>query len=203
MTRVIAGPGPGVELEARRRLARVPIDQPPGILAKALNRYARKVYGQMPDNGWAVAANRRVLFAILGFERKVAKFDVVPESLTSLAVMAASMEIGCSWCVDFGYFMAHQDGLDVDKLRAVADWQTSEVFTDLERQVIAFAVAATATPSEVTDDLVEPLRVALGDAGLVELATMVAVENQRSRLNSSLGLVSQGFSAVCQLPSST
>ncbi len=201
MSRVIAGPGPGVETAARRRLARVSIDQPPGMVAKALNWYARKVYGQMPDNGWAVAVNRKVLFAILGFERKVAKFDAVPRQLKALAEMAAATEIGCSWCVDFGYFMAHQDGLEVDKLRAVADWQTSDVFTDLERQVIAFAVAATATPSEVTDDLVEPLRVALGDAGLVELAMMVAIENQRSRLNSSLGLVSQGFSAVCQLPS--
>ena len=202
MTGVTAGPGPGVDREARRRLARVPIDQPPGFVARALDWYARRVYGQMPDNGWAMAANRKVLFATLGFERKVAKFDAVPEDLTSLAVMAASMEIGCSWCVDFGYFMAHKDGLDIDKLRAVAEWQTSPVFTDLERQVIAFAVAASATPSEVTDDLVEPIREALGDRGLVELAMMVAIENQRSRLNSSLGLVSQGFSAVCQLPSS-
>ncbi|HET9649518.1 MAG TPA: carboxymuconolactone decarboxylase family protein [Microlunatus sp.] len=202
MTGLTAGPGPGVELQARRRLARVPIDQPPGLLSRALAWYARKMYGQMPDNGWAMAANRKVLFATLGFERKVEKFDALPEQLRSLAEMAVATEIGCTWCVDFGYFLAHRKGLDLDKLRAVADWRDADVFSELERQVIAFAVAATATPSEVTDELSEPLRAALGDAGLVELAMMVAVENQRSRFNAALGLVSQGFSAVCQLPSS-
>jgi alkylhydroperoxidase family enzyme len=201
MTGVISGPGPGVEWEARRQLARVPIDQPPGLFGRAFGWFARKLYGQMPDNGWAMAANRKVLWATMNFERKVAKFDSVPEDLKALAEMASAMEIGCAWCVDFGYFTAHKHGLDIAKLRAVADWREADVFTELERQVIEFAVAATATPSEVTDEMTEPLRAALGDAGLVELAMMVAIENERSRFNSSLGLVSQGFSAVCQLPS--
>ena len=62
-------------------------------------------------------------------------------------------------------------------------------------------MAATRTPSEVTDQLVARLRTALGEAALIELAMIVAIENQRSRFNSALGLVSQGFSASCQLPS--
>ena len=49
--------------------------------------------------------------------------------------------------------------------------------------------------------MVAPLRDALGDDGLVELTMMIAVENQRSRVNAALGLVSQGFSAACRLPS--
>ncbi|GAA3611871.1 carboxymuconolactone decarboxylase family protein [Microlunatus ginsengisoli] len=200
MTGTIAGPGPGVELEARRRLARVPIDQPPGLFAKALGWFAGKLYGQVPDNGWAMAANRKVLLATLSHERKIARFDAVPEELKFLAEMATAMEIGCSWCVDFGYFAAHRKGADIEKLRAVADWRESDRFSELERRVIEFAIAATATPGEVSDELVEPLRTALGDAGLVELAMVVANENSRSRFNSALGLVSQGYSAVCRLP---
>jgi alkylhydroperoxidase family enzyme len=201
MATVLPAPGPGVELEARRRLARVSIDQPPGLAARLLGWWARRTYGQIPDNGWALAANRKVLFAILGFERRVAKFDAVPEQLKSLAEMAAAMEIGCTWCVDFGYFEAHRQGLDLTKLRSIPEWRDADVLTDLERQVIEFAVAASATPSAVTDEMTKPLRDALGDDGLVELAALVAIENERSRLNSALGLVSQGFSAVCQLPS--
>jgi hypothetical protein len=34
----------------------------------------------------------------------------------------------------------------------------------------------------------------------VELTTMVAVENQRSRINAALGLRSQGFSDTCAVP---
>ncbi len=61
--------------------------------------------------------------------------------------------------------------------------------------------AARRTPLEVTDQLVAALVAALGEPAVVELAMMVAVENQRSRLNGGLGLVSQGFSSeTCAVP---
>lgn len=201
MNRMITAPGPGVELAARQRLARIPITQPPGLTGRLLGWASRRIYGQTPEPGFAMAANRKVLWATLAHERRVARFDAVEEELKVLAVMAAAMEIGCSWCVDFGYFLADRQHLDLAKLREIPRWRESAVFTDLERRVIEFAVAASATPAAVTDEMTEPLRDALGDAGLVELAMMVAIENQRSRFNSALGLVSQGFSAVCQLPS--
>ena len=52
----------------------------------------------------------------------------------------------------------------------------------------------------VTDEMTEALRADLGDDGLVELTMLVAVENLRSRFNSTLGLSSQGFSESCRVP---
>jgi len=62
-----------------------------------------------------------------------------------------------------------------------------------------YAEAMTATPPQVTDGLAESLRTQLGNDGFVELTMMVAVENERSRFNSALGLTSQGFSDRCEL----
>ena len=78
-------------------------------------------------------------------------------------------------------------------------WRDSDVYTDLERKVLAYAEAATATPPQVTDEMVADLRRALDDAQLVELTMMVAVENVRSRFNAALGLTSQGFKEFCEL----
>ncbi|MFT4217557.1 MAG: carboxymuconolactone decarboxylase family protein [Micropruina sp.] len=194
-------PGPGTEWEARRRLARVPIDPPAGPFGRLLTWACRRMYGRPLDNAHAMAFNRRVLLATFAYERRVAKFDRLDPGLKALATMAAAAEIGCTWCIDFGYHLAHTEGLDLAKLAAVPNWSTAENLTVLEKQVIEFAVAATRTPTEVTDAMVAPLRATLGDAGLIELAMIVAIENQRSRFNSTLGLVSQGFSASCQLPS--
>jgi alkylhydroperoxidase family enzyme len=58
----------------------------------------------------------------------------------------------------------------------------------------------TSTPPAVTDAMVADLRRELGEPALVELTMMVAVENQRSRFNSALGLTSQGFRDRCELP---
>lgn len=194
-------PGPGSELAARRQLARVPIDQPPGLTGRFVGWLSRRLYGQAPDNGFAMVHNRKVLLATLLHERRVAKFDRLDPGLKALATMAVAAEIGCTWCIDFGYFRADAESLDLAKLASVTAWQDAENLTTLEKQVIAYALAATATPVAVTDEMVTPLRDALGDDGLVELTMMVAIENQRSRFNGALGLVSQGFSAACQLPS--
>ena len=119
---------------------------------------------------------------------------------TTTAELAAAARIGCSWCVDFGYWVSTRKGIDPAKLRDVPRWRDSEVYTDLERRVLEYAEAATATPPAVTDEMVADLRRHLDDAALVELTMMIAVENQRSRFNTALGLTSQGFKDRCEIP---
>jgi alkylhydroperoxidase family enzyme len=115
--------------------------------------------------------------------------------------MSAAVTVGCSWCVDFGYWVgAAQQGIDPAKLRAVPLWRDSDALTDLERRVVEYAEAMSTTPMGVTDEMVAGLRRELDDAALVELTMMVSVENARSRTNGALGLSSQGFRDRCELP---
>ena len=74
------------------------------------------------------------------------------------------------------------------------------MFTPVERRVLEYAEAMTSTPPAVTDAMAGALRADLGVDGFVELTMMVAVENERSRFNSALGLTSQGFADRCELP---
>ena len=102
--------------------------------------------------------------------------------------------------MDFGYYISRTNGMDAAKLEQVAEWRSSTVYTPLERKVLEYAEAMTATPPTVTDEMVEGLRADLDDAQLVELTAMISVENLRSRSNSALGLTSQGFKSQCDLP---
>ena len=43
--------------------------------------------------------------------------------------MAVAALVGCSWCLDFGYFHAHNEGLDEAKASEVPRWRESTVFT--------------------------------------------------------------------------
>lgn len=179
---------------------RIPAATIDGAYGAVLTRVARRTWGQVPDNAHVLWHNRPVLKAVLGFEQRIARWKALDPHLTTYAVMASAGVIGCSWCLDVGYFLAHKDGLDESKVREVPRWRESEAFTDLERDVMEFAEAMTATPPTVTDEMVAHLDAALGHAAVVELAMMVAVENERSRFNSAMGLASQGFSDVCDLP---
>lgn len=179
---------------------RIPAAPLTGPVGRVVAVVARRLYGQVPDNVRVLWNHRGVARAVVGFEGRVARWNEADEHLKSYAVMASAAQIGCSWCLDFGYYLAHDAGLDEAKVREVPCWRTSEVFTPVEREVMAYAEAMTATPPAVTDGQVTFLREALGERALVELTMMVAVENQRSRFNHAAGLVSQGFSDVCELP---
>ena len=180
--------------------ARVPLDPPKGWFAKQVDRLVARKFGGPADPLRAMWHNPRVLRADLALEAGVTRFKTLSPQLQMLAVMTTAGRIECGWCMDFGYFEAHSRGVPPDKLAAVPTWRTSEVFSALERRVMEFAEAATATPPEVTDEMTEALRADLGDDGLVELTMMVAVENLRSRFNSTLGLSSQGFAESCRVP---
>jgi alkylhydroperoxidase family enzyme len=178
----------------------VPLELPDGLFGKAIAWYSRRTYGDVLDTGLALLHNRPVLMAVLRFEQKVARWHRLDPDLKTLAEMTSASVIGCSWCMDFGYFAAHSKGLRVDKLREVPRWRESDVFTATERAVIEYAEAITLTPPTVTDEMADALRSELGEDAFVELTMMVAVENERSRFNSALGLSSQGLSDRCELP---
>src|SRR5690606_21338165 len=69
--------------------------------------------------GYGVQWMAREWVALMGFERRIGKWDSLDPDLKILAQMAAASSIECSWCLDFGYFLAHQKGMDLAKLEAV------------------------------------------------------------------------------------
>ncbi|EMY32929.1 carboxymuconolactone decarboxylase [Arthrobacter crystallopoietes BAB-32] len=180
-------------------MARIPLEHTPGLLLKIMAGYSRRKYGEVLDPGLAMLHNRRVLFAWLRHESAIARFKTVPPTLKALAVMGAATTIGCSWCLDFGYWEYHHQGVAPAKLRAVPEWRTSTVYTPLERAVLEYAEAMTATPPCVSDELVDRLKQHLDHAQLAELTYLIAVENQRSRVNAAMGLDSQGFKETCSI----
>ncbi len=182
------------------RIPKAAIKGPYGALMKS---WSRRLYGDVPDPGYVLWHHQPVLRTMMGFERKVANWGRLDPHLKAYAVMVSAAVIGCSWCLDFGYFMAHTDGLDEAKVREVPRWRQSSRFTDLERGVMAYAEAMTTTPTTVTDEQVSALIDHLGAAAVVELTQMIAIENMRSRFNLAAGLESQGFSDVCERPLAT
>ena len=65
--------------------------------------------------------------------------------------------------------------------------------------MLAYAEAMSDTPVTVTDEMVESLRVQLGNAAMVELTAVIAFANFTTRPNVALGIESDGFAAACGL----
>src|ERR1700734_1756024 len=178
---------------------RIPPAELTGLYGALVRRMSRKMFGEVPEPVGVTWHNRKVLNFSFGVGRKAQKWDQCDENLKSFAHMATASLVGCSFCLDFGYFHAHNEGLDVNKRRAVPRWRVSDVFTPLERDVMEYAEAMTQTPPTVTDELSAKLLRALGPAALVELTAFVALSNFMTRSNTAFGIKSQEFSAACEL----
>ena len=181
------------------RSTRIPQAELTGLYGAIVKRMSRKMFGEVPDPVGVAWHNRKVLNFSFNVGRKAQKWDQCDESLKSFAHMATASLVGCSFCLDLGYFFAHNQGLDLDKAREVPRWRVSEVFTPLERDVMEYAEAMTQTPPTVTDELSAGLLKALGPAALVELTMFIALANLMARSNVAMGVESQEFSAVCEL----
>ncbi len=178
---------------------RIPKAEITGIYGGLLKLMARKLLGAVPEGAAVMWHYPAVLKDMMGFGRKVEQWNRLDRNLASFAAMAAASLIGCSFCLDFNYFMAHNKGLDEAKVREVTRWRESNAFTPLERRVMEYAEAMSQTPPTVTDELSAALLEELGAPALVELTARIAFMNASARGNVALGIRSQEFAAACGL----
>jgi alkylhydroperoxidase family enzyme len=178
---------------------RIPAAEITGFRGWLIKRFARRTLGTVPTSIGVYWHHQKVLMDMASVGSKVQKWDRCDEQLKSFAHMAVASRVGCTWCLDFNYFEAHNKDLDMDKAREVPRWRESEVFSALERDVLAYAEAMTETQPTVTDDLVESLLSQLGEAGVLELTAVVAFANFTTRANVALGIESDGFADACGL----
>lgn len=178
---------------------RIPPAELTGIYGAIVRRMSRKMFGEVPEPIGVVWHNRKVLNFSFSIGRKLQKWDKCDENLKSFAHLAVASMVGCSFCLDFGYFRAQNEGLDLARAHEVPRWRESAVFTPLERDVLEYAEAMTLTPPAVTDELSARLLDALGPAALVELTSFIAMANFMTRSNTAMGIESQGFSDSCEV----
>ena len=178
---------------------RIPRAELTGVYGAVVKRMSRRMFGEVPEPAEVAWHNRKVLNFSFSVGRQAQKWDQCDESLKSFAHMAVASLVGCTWCLDLGYFSAHNEGLDLDKAREVPRWRESDVFTPLERDVLEYAEAMTVTPPTVTDEMSARLLGQLGAPALVELTAFIALANLYTRTNTAFGIESQGFAAACEL----
>ena len=178
---------------------RVPKAEITGVYGAVMKRFGKKMFGVVPEPLEVMWHNKSVLKFYMALDQKASKWTDCDENLKSYAHMAVASLVGCTWCLDFGYSQANNEGLDVAKAREVPRWRESDVFTPLEREVMEYAEAMSQTPPTVTDELSARLLKQLGAPAMVELTAWIALANQFARTNTTLGIEAQGFSAACGL----
>lgn len=158
----------------------------------------KRKYGDilLPGLLWARVPKLFASVAMLygALDRKSSPLN--PE-LRSLVTVRVSQINWCLFCVDINSATLARRSGSFDKVEQLAGWKESGLFDDKERVVLEYTEAVTYTDQQVTDELMERLKVYLDDDGVVELTGLIAFQNLSSKFNSALDVPAQGF---CTIP---
>lgn len=184
------------------RIEPVPLNSRNPIVRYAFRESRKSAHGEVMDPLRVYAHHPRLMLGYGLFEQATMKADRVPERLKLLAELRAAMASGCEWCLDYASSISAANGIGEDDLRALPQYAASDRFTELEKLVLDYATAITRTPVDVPDELFARLAERFDEAQLVELTSVIALENYRARFNWAVGLAGQGFAegAYCVRP---
>lgn len=87
--------------------------------------------------------------------------------------------------------MGSELGVTEEKIRALEEYATHELYSEAERVALEYADCMTITEREVSDELFARLRRFYDDDAIVELTAIIAWENASSKFNRALRVPSQ------------
>lgn len=174
------------------------------ISAKPLNDYPwlirlffwkqKRTYGAVLEPGllWGrspwVFATLALLYGAFNRRR-----SPLSPALRSLITVRVSQINHCAFCIDINSATLLKRGVSHEKISALAEWRTADLFTDDERLALAYAEAMTITGQGVDEALRKKVKERWSDDEIVELTGLISFQNLSSKFNSALDVAPQGF----------
>lgn len=107
--------------------------------------------------------------------------------LRELAYLKTSELNDCSYCASHHREFGRKAGLSDRQVNETAQYQTSDAYDDVQRDVLRYAEEVTRT-AKVSDELFDRLKQRLSERQLVELAMTVGLANLTNRITGTLRL---------------
>jgi AhpD family alkylhydroperoxidase len=140
----------------------------------------------------------RAFLLVTLFNRLVDRRDSpIEPALRALIQVRISQINWCAFCVDLNAAAALQRHVPTEKLAALERFESSPQFSERERAALAYAVAATDPAMGVDNACFERLRAQFDDQSILELTSLIALQNLSSKFNAALAVPAQGF---CRKP---
>lgn len=136
----------------------------------------------------------------LGVNRELQEFregiQLDPELKLVMGTLTSEIN-GCGFCVDLAQSEAIRENLSMEKFNALAEYQTSPLFSDRERAALTYVEEVTCYKN-VSDDTFEELRTQFNEREIVEITWLNAFQNYTNLVNIPLEIESDGLGAIAQ-----
>ena len=156
------------------------------------------LYGQVLNTSRIYAHFPAMLGPLQALDGALATSGVLAGDLISIARLRVAQINGCPFSMDINAAGLLRSEEGRRKALAVESWHDSDVFSRLEKAVLAYAEALTRSDRDVDDELIDDLRSTLSDEAIVELTCWLCLENFYSKFNRAFRVESQGFRIIAK-----
>lgn len=137
-----------------------------------------------PPNSWLTMVRKPAVFRAYRALHTAVMMDEgeVPKALKFMIAEVVSRSTGDRYCsVHNAENAAHLGGVCVEKIRALARYRDSALFSDAERAALDLAGAAGRSPSAVTDAHFDALKQHFSDDAMTEIVAVLALLGRLNR----------------------
>lgn len=176
------------KLEIMKRPLVYPLDRNATKEAQDMASFYEETLGFTPNSLFTMMHRPRISAAFVEMNKAVMENKGrITSSLKRELSYLSSMTTGCRYCEAHTIRAAVRYGSEEDRLNHIWDYKTYDAFTDGERAIFDFAIAASSVPNAVTDEIAENMRKYWDDGEIVEVAGVVALFGYLNRWNDSMG----------------
>ncbi len=116
----------------------------------------------------------------------MSKSGEVDLGLMRLIAHFASRAAGCQYCEAHSLIAANIHGISQEKLDAIWDYQSSDLYSGAERVALDYALAAGSVPNGVTTELMDRMKEHWSENQIVEILGAVCLYGFLNRWNDSM-----------------
>lgn len=153
-----------------------------------LATFFNETLGFCPNSVLTMQHRPAVATAFIELNKAVmANYGRLTSALKRLIGYLSSHAAGCQYCQAHTILAAERYGAAQEQLDHIWEFATHPAFNPAERAALAFAVAASAVPNAVNEELSDALRAHWNEGEIVEILGVVSLFGFLNRWNDSMG----------------
>lgn len=166
------------------RLSALSISELPSDL-NAIMSAGEDIMGFTPNDGLIMARTPEMLKAFLGLVQSIYQPSELDNDLKKLLGLMTSSASGCQYCQAHTQYGALKHGITEQKIAAIWEYQTSDLFSPGEREALDIARNAALVPNAVTDEQFERLKLHFSEVQIVEIVGVISLFGFLNRWNAT------------------
>jgi len=149
-------------------------------------RHYADTRGFTPNSIRTMARRPGIVKAFMALNQAVLYEGTVPEELKMMVSLASSMASGCRNCQSHMSNLSSIYNVSDEKIAAIWEMDSSDLFTDAERAALKLAIQAGMVPNDASAEDFDELKKHFDEGQIVEIVASIALFGYLNRWNDTM-----------------